>query len=71
MQPAIVSGPHGSAVVHVHVPVTVGLQEAHQVAVDMEVAGHVVRVLHVDGRGRVLNRQIPRHRVAGLGHPAR
>jgi hypothetical protein len=35
----------------------------------MEVAGHVVRVLHVDGRGRVLNRQIPRHRVAGLGYP--
>ena len=71
MQPAIVSGPHGSAVVHVHVPVAVGLQKAHQVAVDMEVAGHVVRVLHIDGRGSVLNRQISRHRVAGLCHSTR
>jgi len=35
----------------------------------MEVAGHVVRVLHVDGRGGVLYRQIPRHRVAGLSYP--
>ena len=37
----------------------------------MEVAGHVVRVLHVDGRRGVLNRQIPGHRVAGLGNAAR
>ena len=71
VQPPVVRGPHRSAVVHVHVPVTVGLQKAHQVAVDMQIAGHVVRVLHIDSWGGVLNRQIPRHRVAGLCDPAR
>ena len=36
----------------------------------MQRTSHVVRVLHVDGRGGVLNRQIARHRVAGLGDSA-
>lgn len=36
----------------------------------MQIAGHVVRVLHIDGRSSVLNSQIPRHRVTGLGDSA-
>ncbi len=36
----------------------------------MQIAGHVVGVLHIDGRSGVLYRQIPRHRVAGLGDSA-
>ena len=71
VQPAVIRSPQRSAVVRIHVPVAVGLQKAHQVTVYMEVAGHVVRVLHVDARRGVLNRQIPGHRVAGLGNAAR